>query len=594
MLNLAGMEPKTECPGTKPPKTERTAKAVIFGKKEKVADLFQLLESRYNKVTLTETEYELEQLAPERHAIGLAIMTDSFPVKLSAGLLHRVRRKLAPQNMICLSADIDHEKEKNLRSAGLIFLGSYRSFFAYAERIITQTQTDRNQKPMDQRKDSAMSLEKRLSGRFSTLRSRLKRTVFGLSAMVAEAVVRLIEISVGLVVTFLLFLPMLIVLAVRKLFTGTPVFSRHKVFGVAAKPMTIQRFNTTATIFSGFPLFLELFTGRLALVGTAIREEEDGPGNAEDAYIKMIKPGIVSLWDIRRSTKIAHEGKAAIEWEYIFRKRPFYDLLLFLRAFPALLYQEQNRAPSPVFHLLGLDIDNITMEEAVSIMRKHLEQKKQCSIFFVNPDCLNKMVDDPDYFSTLQKGDYIFPDGIGLSIAGKLLQTPLRENINGTDMLPYLCTMASEDEKSLFLLGSKPGVAKTAAEKIKEAFDVTIAGTANGYFDHDTQSDTIIETINNSGASILLVAFGAPRQEKWIARYRGHLKPEILIGVGGLFDFYSGNINRAPEWMREIGLEWVYRIMQEPGRMWRRYIIGNPVFLYRVMKWKLFTRSMNP
>jgi len=87
------------------------------------------------------------------------------------------------------------------------------------------------------------------------------------------------------------------------------------------------------------------------------------------------------------------------------------------------------------------------------------------------------------------------------------------------------------------------------------------------------------------------VAFGAPLQEKWIQANRAHLQARILMGVGGLFDFYSGKTRRAPRWMREIGLEWLYRMLQEPGRMWRRYVVGNPLFLYRVTKWKLYSAA---
>jgi N-acetylglucosaminyldiphosphoundecaprenol N-acetyl-beta-D-mannosaminyltransferase len=108
-----------------------------------------------------------------------------------------------------------------------------------------------------------------------------------------------------------------------------------------------------------------------------------------------------------------------------------------------------------------------------------------------------------------------------------------------------------------------------------------IAGARDGYFSPE-EEEGVVDAINGSGARILLVAFGAPRQELWLARWRDRLLAPVSMGVGGLFDFYSGRIPRAPLWMREMGLEWVYRLMQEPGRMWRRYVIGNPLFLYRV------------
>jgi N-acetylglucosaminyldiphosphoundecaprenol N-acetyl-beta-D-mannosaminyltransferase len=416
---------------------------------------------------------------------------------------------------------------------------------------------------------------------------------YRLGSAVAESTVRIIELAVALLVTLLLFTPVLLSQLLRRLPAGKAVFSRRMVHGISAKPLTLLRFAGLSGGWADLPIFLELFTGRVALAGTTLREWDGVQPNAEEAYINMVKPGIVSLWDIRRASKIAHEGREAIEWEYIFKKHPFYDLLLLLRAVPAMLYTEKSDELSPIFHLLGLDIDNITMEEAISMMQQSLKQQKQCSIFFVNPDCLNKTIADGEYRSVLKASDHIFPDGVGLIMAGKLLKSPLRENINGTDMLPFLCRMAAAEDHSIFLLGGKPGIAEQAAAAIHRDFGVRIAGTSDGYFDRERQSERIIQAINSSGASILLVAFGAPLQEKWIAGHRHQLQPGILMGVGGLFDFYSGNIRRAPRWIREIGFEWIYRILQEPARMWRRYVIGNPLFLYRVMKWKLFTRLSN-
>jgi len=136
--------------------------------------------------------------------------------------------------------------------------------------------------------------------------------------------------------------------------------------------------------------------------------------------------------------------------------------------------------------------------------------------------------------------------------------------------------------RSLFLLGARPGVAAAAAQSMRQRYPaLRIAGTRDGYFDA-AEEPAVIEQINASGADILLVAFGAPRQDLWLHQHRDVLAPPVRMGVGGLFDFYSGRIPRAPEWMREIGLEWAYGLLQEPGRMWRRYVIGNPLFLYRV------------
>lgn len=445
---------------------------------------------------------------------------------------------------------------------------------------------------MNHRKDSLKALEKRLSGRSSGHKSVVKRTLFRLSAAAAGALERVIEITATLVVTLTVTVPLLFVLLFRKLVTGTKIFTCKTIAGAGAMPIRVYQFNTINTPLCDLPLFFEVLTGRLALVGTAIKEWNLSDATPENGYIGMMKPGIISLWDVRQSSKIAHEGQLSIEWEYIFKKHPFYDFMLLLRALPAMLYSEKNKTASSIFRLLDIDLRNLTMVEAVTLIGTNLAQKKQCTIYFANPDCFNKMISDRDYFSILKTGDYIFPDGIGLVIAGKMLQTPLKENINGTDMLPYVCRMAASKGYSIFLLGGKPGIAQKAGEKISASYGVSLAGTAHGYFDHQTESDAVIETINNSGAAILLVGFGAPLQEKWISRHRHQLKAEVLMGVGGLFDFYSGTTKRAPAWVREIGFEWIYRILQEPGRMWRRYVVGNPLFLYRVMKWKVFSHEI--
>lgn len=568
-------------------------KAVILGRKEQTGRLFQILEKTYQQVTLAETVTELDTLRKDRQAPKLAVITDSFPETLTIDLVNHVRQSLNPLNMICLSKDDDQEKEKVLRSAGLVFFGSYKIFFAFAEKIISQTvkgNGGNSRNAMNTRKKGAGALEKRLLGSVPKQKRFARLVSLRALAYAAGGAERLVELAVSLVILPFLAFPVLLVLTARKLFTGMPVFTSQVIAGIRSEPFRIHRFNGIKTPFRDLPLFFDLLAGRLALAGVAIREWEEHAPEAENAYISMMKPGIVSLWDIRKSSRTAHEGRQATEWEYTFRKGFIYDLLLMLRALPVMLYSESPVNVPGIFSIMGLNLDNLGMDEAISVIERQLDEKKQASIYFVNPDCLNKTVDDRDYFSILKSAEYIFPDGIGLIIAGKMLKTPLRENINGTDMLPFLCSMAASKGEGVFLLGGKPGVAETAGQKLGEQYGVTIAGTHHGYFNHLTESGPVVDRINSSGASILLVAFGAPLQEKWIHAHRNVLRPLVLMGVGGLFDFYSGNIRRAPRWMREIGIEWVYRIMQEPGRMWKRYVIGNPLFLFRVMKWKVFNQ----
>ena len=187
----------------------------------------------------------------------------------------------------------------------------------------------------------------------------------------------------------------------------------------------------------------------------------------------------------------------------------------------------------------------------------------------------------------LQSTSYILGDGSGVRYASKIVKPQIVDNVNGTDLLPLLCEYSERHERRLFLLGARPGIAEKMRENLLRKYPkLQIVGVRHGYFERDLESAEVIAEINASRADILLVAFGAPFQEKWIAQHFAEINCPIQLGVGGLFDFYSGNIPRAPFWMRRLGIEWVFRLWQEPARMWRRYIIGNPLFIIRLLKWK--------
>jgi len=244
-----------------------------------------------------------------------------------------------------------------------------------------------------------------------------------------------------------------------------------------------------------------------------------------------------------------------------------------------------GEAPTPpVLEFFGVPIVNTTMPEAVDWIAARAVAGDPALLAFVNPDCLNIAYVDAEYRRILLDAARVLPDGIGIHIGCRMLGVALQANVNGTDLFPQLCERAAQTGLGLFLLGARPGIAEAVAANMQAQFPaLRIGGVQDGYFD-PADEDVVVDRINASGAAILLVAFGVPRQEKWLARNHARLTAPVRMGVGGLFDFYSGRIPRAPVWMREIGLEWSWRLMQEPGRMWRRYVIGNPLFLYRVWR----------
>ncbi len=243
---------------------------------------------------------------------------------------------------------------------------------------------------------------------------------------------------------------------------------------------------------------------------------------------------------------------------------------------------KQYPSPPAAINIRGIRLTNLGAEDAQNAIDAALIAKAPVQIAFVNADCVNLAASDPIYRETLAGMDWVFTDGIGMKIAGKMLGQPVRENVNGTDLFPRLCAQFASSGHRVFLLGAKPGVATQVAAWAAASFPgMIIAGTQDGYFD-EAETDRVLRTIRQSGADVLFVAMGAPRQEKWIRQYAAKTGATVTLGVGGLFDYYSGNIPRAPLWMRRLGLEWIFRLIQEPGRLWKRYLVGNWVFMARV------------
>lgn len=233
------------------------------------------------------------------------------------------------------------------------------------------------------------------------------------------------------------------------------------------------------------------------------------------------------------------------------------------------------------FKLFGVDIHNCCLDEAVDMIVEQALKRVQTNIAFVNADCLNKVWNSVKYKSSLVSMQAVFPDGIGVKIAAKMKGITVIDNVNGTDLFPLTCEKAAQNGLAIYLLGARPGVASQCARNMeKKVAQLHIAGTRHGYFEAN-ETDQVIQDINQSGADILIIAFGAPKQELWMTQYAEQLKPAVRIGVGGCLDFYAGRISRAPLFLRNAGFEWVWRLIQEPRRMWKRYIVGNPLFLYR-------------
>jgi exopolysaccharide biosynthesis WecB/TagA/CpsF family protein len=201
---------------------------------------------------------------------------------------------------------------------------------------------------------------------------------------------------------------------------------------------------------------------------------------------------------------------------------------------------------------------------------------------YVNAHSLNLAYRDETYRNALQSCAYLLNDGIGLSLAARMRGLSFPDDLNGSDFTLELLALAARRDWGVFLYGGEPGVAEQAAEALHERVPgVRIVGVHDGF---SSARDTIARRVRDSGADVVIVALGNPLQELWLDEWLPETGCRLGVGVGAFLDFVSGRVPRAPARMHAIGLEWVYRLYREPRRLARRYVLGNPLFLYRAWR----------
>lgn len=245
--------------------------------------------------------------------------------------------------------------------------------------------------------------------------------------------------------------------------------------------------------------------------------------------------------------------------------------------------------------VLGMRFDAVTVPQALDRffeLAKMPPGPRGCRIaatvnvdFAVNTYCATKATPrNPALANVLRRAELVIADGMPLVWLSRLLGTPLPERVTGADMVPLIAERAARDHVKLYFLGGAEEYTRKAAEILTERYSgLEIAGIDTPFVKLDApdaaeQDREICRRINESGASVLLVGFGNPKQEIWEERNRANLKCGIMVGIGGTFNFIAGAVKRAPDWMRRSGTEWIFRIIQEPGRLWKRYGFGLLVF----------------
>jgi len=237
----------------------------------------------------------------------------------------------------------------------------------------------------------------------------------------------------------------------------------------------------------------------------------------------------------------------------------------------------------PKLRMLGVRIHSLTLPELLVIVLAATTTCRPTSVLYVNLHCLNLSFHDARYRAILNSASLVYCDGTGVKLASRLLRRPIVQRMTGADWIHDLCRMAEQEDRSLFMLGSSKEWVELAATALCTRYsNLRVVGTAGGF---DVTSTTIA-AINAAKPDILLVGMGTPRQEKWIEKHRDQLDVPVVWAVGALFDFVAGKIPRGPQFLTNHGFEWACRLIVEPSKLWRRYLIGNPQFFWRLLRYR--------
>lgn len=238
----------------------------------------------------------------------------------------------------------------------------------------------------------------------------------------------------------------------------------------------------------------------------------------------------------------------------------------------------------PSLDILGVPVALLSRAEALDRIQELYEAPGTSSVAYANAHALNLAFEDVEYHKVLNAAALVLNDGAGVAMAARMKGVRFPENLNGSDLNPLIVERAATQGWPVYFLGARDGVAERAAAAMRSRYPgLQVAGVHHGFFP-ETSSGTVAELVRTSGAGLLMVAMGNPRQELWLAEHLPATGASVGIGVGAFFDFSAGEVPRAPAWMNRAGIEWVYRLGREPRRLFRRYMVGNPTFVVRAWR----------
>jgi N-acetylglucosaminyldiphosphoundecaprenol N-acetyl-beta-D-mannosaminyltransferase len=247
--------------------------------------------------------------------------------------------------------------------------------------------------------------------------------------------------------------------------------------------------------------------------------------------------------------------------------------------------------------ILGANIDRVTLDEAVQVINDFIASGQPHQVATVNLDFIRIAQENAEFRDIINRSELAVADGMPLVWASRWSGDPLPERVTGVELAEQCCALAARNGYRIFLLGGAPGVADGAAEVWTKRYPgLQIVGTYSppmGPFSAE-ENQKMVSLVRAAQPHMLFVAFGAPKQDLWIAEHQQQLQVPLAMGVGGVFNFATGRVRRAPIWMRENGLEWLYRVAQEPRRLWRRYFVEDMPIMLQIAADVARVRTVGP
>jgi len=245
----------------------------------------------------------------------------------------------------------------------------------------------------------------------------------------------------------------------------------------------------------------------------------------------------------------------------------------------------------PSVNVLAVRVHRADVSTLLDLASAWIGEAASRTIMYVNAHCLNIAQQDSDYRAVLNSADLVYADGVAVAWASRWLGGPKMRRATGADWIEPFCALAEKNQWRLYIVAGAPGVAAQAVDALQARYPrLCVAGIADGFFSARNEEETILDIVATA-PDVVLIGMGVPRQEKWLATHRHRLPAPVCWTVGALFDYLAGVERRAPAWMRRLALEWCWRLFVDPIGKWRRYVVGNPLFVYRVMRQKWTDRA---